>query len=457
MRHLLRILPFVPCLGLAACSGGSGGGAGNSAPNTTGAVLVVVDTATGSDAMVQFQVDAAVLEHADGSTTPNLLANPHLVTLADPTGEADGLVLRDAPSGDYTTLHLLLVPSSGAALQPNGAILAANSVVDLAVPITDGLQHTSLGTSWLVIGHNGAPPPVGSTATWVPQMSARADGSAIDLGGLDVAFVQSPQVTARSRVLDDSLVRIEFAAGCAFASDDGVQHAGRDDFLRSLGDDQLRVRAELRRDGRCIASEVHRSGRNDNPRLIGRVTALEPATTAFVMDVQAQNGRGGWTLLPTRETVRVDASQAQLRRPNGGTIAFADLQVGNLVKVQWTSRSTPTGELPLLVAREVEVTGSAMAMHPEWQGRVQSVDTVANTLVVVPRNNDPIFVQGVSVASVTLAVAATTTLERRARQGGGRTAITLDDIVPGSDRIWWRGSVTGPTTIDATWIRVREE
>ena len=86
MRHLLRFLPFVPLLYLASCSGSSGGSAASSAPNTTGAVLVVVDTATGSDAMVQFQVEAAVLEYVDGSTTPNLLGNPHLVTLADPSG-----------------------------------------------------------------------------------------------------------------------------------------------------------------------------------------------------------------------------------------------------------------------------------------------------------------------------------------------------------------------------------
>jgi hypothetical protein len=453
----MRLRPFVPVLYLASCSGSSGNGAGNTTTNTTGSVLVIVDTATGSDALVQFQVDAAVLESADGSTTPNLLANPHLVTLADPSGEADGLVLRDAPSGEFTNLHLMLVPASGAALQPNGAILAANSVVDLVVPITDGLQHTNLGTSLLVIGHNGARPPVGATTTWVPQMSARADGSSIDLVGLDVAFVQSPQVTVRSRALDDSLLRIEFAAGCTFASDDGAQHSGRDDFLRTTGDDQLRVRAELRRDGRCIASDVHRSGRNDNPRLIGRITALEPLTTTFVMEVQAQNGRGGWTLLTSPETVRIDATRAQLRRSNGGTFAFADLQQGHLVKVQWTSRSTPPGDLPLLLAHEVEVTSSAVGMQPEWEGRVQSVDTVARTIVVVPRHNDPIFVQGVSVASVTLSVAGTTPIERRSRQGGDRTAITLADIVPTADRIWWRGTVTGPASIDARWVRVREE
>lgn len=455
MRPLLPVLCLVPTLLLAGCGGGSSSPAGGRT-DTAGAVLVVVDTATGSEALVQFQVDAAVLEAADGTTTGNLLANPHLVRLADPSGEVDGLVLRDVPSGEFTQLHLFVVPSSGASLQPDGGVLAANTAVDLVVPITDGLQHSSLATSHLVIGHNGAAPVLGSTAMWTPQMSARADGATVDLGQLDVALVENPMVTARSALLDDSLLRLEFAAGCTFRDDSGASH-GRDDFLRGLGDDSLRIRADLRRDGRCVVSQIERSRRDDNPRLIGRITALEPATSTFVMDVQARNGRDGWTLLPTPETVRIDASGARLERPNGSAIGFADLQVAHLVKVRWISRSTPAGALPLLVAREVEVTGGPVGMRPEWEGAVQAVDTVAGTITVVRRHDDPIVVQGVSVVSVTVVVTGTTTLERRERHGGGRSSITLADIVPGADRIWWRGTVTGPTTIDATSVRVREE
>jgi hypothetical protein len=96
-------------------------------------------------------------------------------------------------------------------------------------------------------------------------------------------------------------------------------------------------------------------------------------------------------------------------------------------------------------------------MQPEWEGRVQSVDASVHTIVVVPRNDDPIIVLGVSVPQVTLTVGAGTFIERRAQSGGGDLTIGIGDIVPGQDRIWWRGIVTGPTTIDANWVRVREE
>jgi hypothetical protein len=33
--------------------------------------------------------------------------------------------------------------------------------------------------------------------------------------------------------------------------------------------------------------------------------------------------------------------------------------------------------------------------------------------------------------------------------------ITLDQVVPGSDRIWFRGTVTSPGQVDADWVRVR--
>lgn len=463
MRHLLRFLPLVPLFLFAGCGGSGTGGtgvAGTPTPTpTAGSVLVVLDTATGSDDLVRFQVDAAVLEFDDGTSTPNLLANPHMVTLADPSAEADGLLLRSAPTGSFAALHLMLVPGSGSALRADGTVVAADSTVDLRVPITDGLAHDGLGTSSLVIGHNGTPPPAAAGATWTPQMSARAVGTGVELGSLAVAVVQSPAITTRCGALDDSALRVEFAANCSFTSDDGGVHGGRDDFLSTtLGDDSLHARGELRRDGSLLATHVHRGGRNDNPRLLGRITALEPATSTFVMDVFAEVHKGRRTLLPTPVTVRVDVAGARLHRHDSRTsLTFADLQIADLAKVQWTSRSPVAGDLERVVAREVEATGSAVGMRPELEGSVQSVDLAAGTITVVPRGNDPIFVQGVSVTSVLVTVATDAAIERRERHGGGRTTITLADVAPGTDRVWWRGAVTGSNSMDADWVRVREE
>ncbi|MBL9079071.1 MAG: hypothetical protein JNL08_16325 [Planctomycetes bacterium] len=450
----MRSLGLLPLL-ILLC-GGCGGSSSNPAgtTGTTGSVLVVVDSATGSDALATWQVDAAVLATADGATTANLLANPHQVRFADPTGTPDGLVLRDAPTGDYAALHLLLVPQSGAVVQADGTILPLAGTIDLVVPIADGLQHSDLADSWLVVGHNGAPP---TASPWLPQMSARADTAPVAMDGLDVAVVQGRELVARSHLHAGAPLRVQFAAGCEFTDDRGGAVGDAAGFVDAIGQDQVQLLGDLRRDGTLVARRAHRSGRNDNPRLIGRITALEPATSSFVMAVQAQNPRGGPVLDPLPDTIRVDASAARLHRPAGQPLAFGDLQLQHLVKLKWRSRSEPAGELPRFVASEVEVASGPAAMQPEWQGRVDGIDAGLGTITVVPRNDDPIVIAGVVVPQATISVLADTVLERRARHGGGRTTIRLDQIVPGQDRIWWRGTVTGPTTVDATWVRVREE
>lgn len=451
-------------LPLAACSGGSNGGAAV-APGTTGSVYVVVDTSTGSDTLVQFQVAAAVLERGDGTATANGLRAAELVTFADPTGEVDGFVLHDVPTGNYESLHLMLVPGGGAASFANGEVRTATSAIDVAVPIADGLQHSAQGRSWLVLGHNGAAPPAAPAAgagvvVWTPTLTARADGSQQQLEGLRVALVQAPTVTAQLAAADDGLLTVGFAAGCTFDDDEGGTYGRSDDFLARLGgEDDLRVSGELRRDGRILARSAHRGRGNDGPRLLGRITDLRPLDSTFLMDVRAEVRRGGERrLLDPPVSVLVLAAEARIHRPDDrAALTFADLQVGNLAKVEWTRRGPGPGGVEQVLAREIEVTSQARPMRPEWQGLVQSVDLTSDSLVVVPRGDDPIVIEGVAVLQATLHVDGNTILERRERNGPGRITIGLGDIVPGADRIWWRGTVTGPASIDATWIRVREE
>jgi hypothetical protein len=88
---------------------------------------------------------------------------------------------------------------------------------------------------------------------------------------------------------------------------------------------------------------------------------------------------------------------------------------------------------------------------------VQAVRVAGNTITVVPRHDDPIFVNGVSVPQVDVVLTPGMRIVRRAEEGGGETTILIDGVVPGQDRIWWRGTVTGPTTIAATRVRVRED
>lgn len=456
----LAILLLLP---LCACSGG---GAAADAAGTAGAIHVVFDTATGSDALVQYQIAAAVLERADGTPTANLLPAPVLVTLADPSGAIDGLALRAVPGGDYLALHLLLVPGSGLALYPEGATAAVTTAPDLIVPLPEPLQHDASGTSWLAVAHQGSAPPAvrpgRGTIDWQPVLQARSAGSPQALDGLRITAVAGQDLLA---VLDASgagRLRVEFDAGCVYHGENGQQLSGLAEFLTgALPDACIDVTGRLQRDG-SIVVQLARHCRSDTrgPRLIGRITALEPATTSFLMDVLATARGGERVVLPTPERVRVEAATALVTYSHTRRILrFRDLAVGNLAKVRWSQRSASGSGFDKVVASEIEITGGAACapMQPEWQGRVEAVDAAGSSITVVPRGNDPIVIGGVAVASVEIRVDAAAILERRARNGPGRSAIGLEDIVAGVDRIWWRGSVTGPAETTAYWIRVRAD
>ncbi len=67
------------------------------------------------------------------------------------------------------------------------------------------------------------------------------------------------------------------------------------------------------------------------------------------------------------------------------------------------------------------------------------------------------FTSRTRVTSATVVVGAGTSRVRRGSQGAADTAIGLGDLVAGHDRSWWRGTVSGPSTVDATWVRVRDD
>ena len=467
MKIVPRLVPLLLCL-LPACGGGGGGsGSGSATPNPSsiGSVHVVVDPSTGTDSLVQFQVAAAVLERGDGSTTGNLLRAPQMLTLADPTGERAGLTLTAAPTGSYTNLHLMLAPGSGMLLRGDGSTAPISGPVDVIVPIMDGLGHDARGRTWIEIGHSGDAPPAGRgvALAWNPSLVGRASGSQAEFGGLQVAAVGAAGVTTLWTVGDDGPLQVEFSAACQFRAEDGSAMGDRSQFVSGLdGSSELRVRGRLSRDGRLEGDVVQRSRStrgNNNARLIGRITELRPLGESFWMDVYAEARRGSHQFLSTPRRALVFAQGARIHRSNTRqTLVFGDLQVGQLAKVEWTRRTLLANGDEEVTADEIEITsGNGSPMRPEWEGRVQSVDLVLGTITVVPRGNDPIVVGGQSVSQVTVHTDGNTYFERRERQGPGRAQIQLGDIVAGSDRIWWRGTVTGPTDIDASWVRVRDD
>ncbi len=445
---------------LAACSGGGGTANPGASPSPLGSVHVVVDTATGTDALAQFQLAAAFLEDGAGATTANLLPTSEMLTLADPSGEADGITLRAAPSGTYTRLHLVLAPGSGSMLCGNGTVCPIAGPVDLVVPIPEGLEHDARRRSWIEIGHQGDAPPANGTAPWNPTLRARTAGSLHLLDGLQVAHAHGNGVTALWRAGDDGPLDIEFDANCTFVR--AGAPVDRATFLAGLGDsDDLVLRGRLFQDGRAIGDVVERvPGRRRDPRFIGRITELVPQREAFWMDVLAEARRGGPQVLAQPRRALVLAGEARItwsrtRRELG----LQDLALGQLAKVEWTQRTLLQAGEEELAADRIEITGGdrCAPMQPEWEGAVHAIDLTNHTITVVPRGNDPIVVQGQPQNQVTVNVSASTRIERRERRGPGRSIITLEQIEPGFDRIWWRGTVVNATTIDATWVRVRDD
>lgn len=458
MRHLVLCSMLV----LAACSGGGNSPSTGAQPTPNqGAVRLVVDTATAADGLVQFLVIGAVFGAENGGTTGNLLAQPELVTFADPTGDGAGLVLPYVPAGEYDTLQLVLAPGSGSVLFADGKFAPLAGPLQLDVTLPDGLRHDGSRDSWVVIGDNGGSTAVTTASgwSWQPQFVGRFDPAQVDVVLVDPVVLEGGEVVATAPIVAGFLT-VELTPGCGFADEWANEPMSRGAFLRDLDrSDELRVTGELQRDGRIRASRVSRGRGHGGPRLLGRIVELRPATTSFVLRVRAEVGTGKVRLVEPPVDVLVLAAEARIARPNRHVyLAFGDLAVDALVKVKVRSRTEVPGGLPELVASEIEVPGGDGGhRQPEWTGLVQSVDLVARTIVVVPRPGKQIVVGGQTLASVEVAVAVDTPIQRRERRGPGRYPIGLDGILPGQDRIAWRGEVTGPAAIAATWLQVRLE
>ncbi|MCA8951858.1 MAG: hypothetical protein KDE27_20275 [Planctomycetes bacterium] len=463
--YFMRTFTSLALLLAAACSGGGSSGSSPATPSAAGTVEVVIDTATGSDALVQFQVVAATLATDTGGMTGNLLAAPKMLTLADPMAATDGVTLTGVPSGTYSSLRLGIAPQSGMALYPNGTTVPVSTAFELAIPLADALVHDSSRASWVVVGHFGSAPAQSSTAafSWTPMLRGYGAETQVELSDLAVALVESTGLTATDPVRGGAPLHLSFEAGCTFFDDSGNSVPNSGVFLANVArDDSVSCRGLLRRDGSYALDQIQQAPPvtvgNQRSRLIGRITSIDAGTRSFVMTVLAEARRGEHHFLPLPAEARVDASSAEIELSRGQHVAFATLAVGNLVKVEWQSRQPNNNGPENVVAREVEVAPSGgVGMRPEWQGRVDAVDLQQRTITVVPRGNDPIVIEGQSVNSVTVHVGTNVSIERRANHGGGRSSIQLSEIVAGRDRIWWRGTVVAANEIEASSVRVRDD
>ena len=459
-NHLLTTLAVLPVLLLPACSGG-GGGSAPANPNApaTAAVQLLLDTATGGDAFVEAQVAAAALLRPDGSYTDNLLPTPQLLTLADPTGDVQGLRLLGAPAGSYRALRLLLAPGSGVAVLGDGSRVPVDfASADLGIAFAADIVHGSSATTAIAASNAAAAtlPPNGGRIAWAPQLRGGAAGGTTLAGtSLSVQTLQAASLTGGFAGTDDHGVHLEFEHGAELLDDRGGLVGDLTTFLGSLSSaSELSVFGVLDDHGGLRGQRVRHLGDDhggSSTRLLGRITSLDSPNVRFGMDVLAEVLHGDRSYLATPEPVTVTAGSASIHASDTwASLSFGDLRIGDLVKVRWSAR---TGAAVTASAVELESRSGASA-SPEIEGLVSEVRLASNMLVVVPRGNDPLLVNGSSVASAEITITASTRIERDA-SGAPSQVIQLGDIVANQDRIWIRGTASGPSTVVASWIRVR--
>jgi len=457
IRSLLPTSFAILALAFAACGGGGSSGTVN--PAGDAAVHVVLDTAGGTAQLVQAQVVGVTFERSDGSQTGNLLLAPRNVTLSHPSGEAEGFELRHVEAGRYVAMHLAVAPGTGTAQMEDGSHHSVDlPSADLRVGFEDDFVHGNANEDWLSVRHSSSSALAGAGThhTWSPVMTG--GGAADDsIGGLTLRVSGRDGTGFLTHVPgdDNGRIHVEIENECEAFDDHGGRHGDHGEWLSGcqIGDDVF-VSGALEQNGELHGRRARDDGNRDTPRLVGRITSLDGTAHTFAMDVLATVLHGDRSVLQTPDHVTVTVGGAEIHfSRTQAQLSFGDLQVGALVKVDVLSRTGSS-----VTAREIDVSSrDGLPQFPESEGMVSAVDVGTGTITVVRRNNDPLVVGGQSRTSVAVHVSASTFLFRKQRSGGGRSVITLSQVVPGQDRIWFRGTVSGAGTVEADWVRVRTD
>ncbi|MCY2957842.1 MAG: hypothetical protein NT107_12475 [Planctomycetota bacterium] len=452
---------FGVCL-LTGCGGGSGGGS-NTAPNPTGtaAVHLVIDTAAGDTAVVQSQLIGVTLQKADGTTTDNLLTSPSNIVLANPTGEPAAIELPLVAAGSYTALRVAFAGGTSTAQLADGSQIAVDlTATTMTFLLEDNLLHNQSQDSWVGLRHARPAALTGSGQhrSWSPAMTAApAADDSLHGSAMRIVHVDSGQNSFSATLSGDDhgLVHASLSSGSELFDDHGDRHRERSTWLSGINaDDEVIVSGTLRQDGSVEVRCARHHASSSSAKLLGRITAVDSLTTTLEVDVLGTALHGNRTILTQPDHISLTVGSARIHDSDTNlALSFSDLIVGGRIKVDPLSRNGA-----VVAAREIEVQSrNGAPQFPEIEGQVGAIDLATNTITVLPRNNDPLWIGGVSVASATVRISPTTIMFRKASGGNDRTPITLTAIVPAQDRIWIRGALAAEGFITADWLRVRAD
>lgn len=452
MRSLAPIV-LSSLLGLIAACSSSGGRSSDSTSPTPAALLI--DTEAGGDSTLTARVDVVVFERGDGSFTDNLLPTGGTLALARPSAASAGVNLPAVPAGTYVALRLMLAENGVTASGSDGrGEVVVPSTRDVRVPLNTATQISDGGVRWLVLRHNGEPGLVRDGTgrlTWQPNLLARlGDVQPLHDVVVSVSSIDGDVVVGTLSSCGGMSVRGRLSDDSSLSDDSGSRD--RAGFLRDVrsGDD-LECDGELSHDSSLHMRRAHRRGRGANEsKLYGQIIELQPSVPALRVQVQevVRGGAGIGTPLPVL-TVRTTGALIYRSGAREVRLDFGAFATGQRVEVEWRGGITDNA----ITAHKVEIEdGAGSGIAHESQGLVSAIDLVRNTIVAVPRGDDPLVVGNQRVTQATVVIGASTVIVREA--GGDRRTATLADARVG-DRIWFWGRAVEPQRVEATALRLR--
>ncbi len=453
---------------LLLVTGCGGGGNGRTADTTSGqaqTAFLFIDSATGSDTQLTGTLDAVALERADGELTGNLLRNSSPVVLADVEGQLDSLRLTGVADGDYVAMHLLF--QSGMSMRtPDGRLEDARvERRDHRVELEDLYHHDNQASSWLVLRHQGGLDVQDDSSgdkVWTPHLACRRSefeelrGTCFKVVTASAAQ-QTVQAMPNSTSGDLSLT-FTVPQSAILTSSESSARLSLQEFFNLLvpgtefclwgsldGDMNLQVEAIQVDDSSSPSSGIE-------SKVVGNIESLDSADRSFQLQV-LRVIRGGAELDASHLPVlTVLAGNAEIFRSGlrFQLLDFNALKTGALVEVEWDG-PVVNGAVR---ADEVEIEDEGInpgGAVPEIEGQVGEVLPGVRTIVMVPRKDDPLIVNGQSVASLRVRLAGNAFLFRA---DDDKVEISLNQVGIG-ERIWVKNYTLSGDDVLATVVRIR--
>ena len=392
MRQLVNIgsaalTSIVFLLGAGCGSGGGGGAPGNPQPQS---LFALVDTSTGSDALVTARVQGVVLEDGQGARMPLALDRPAEVVLAHPAASSSMLELPAPSSGAWSTMHLVIQADSVRARLGSGperSVEVPNGVMTVhfaekLTPATRGfaIRHAK---KLELQDQNGR-------LRWTSVLVAMApEGVLLKDAHVVVDSVDVDARRAHGRLVDNErlAVALEFPESARLVRDTSNELLSPTRFLEGLTNgSRLIVDGIMDRERRIqVSAAIHSvEDRDDNKKskVEGTIAEILERDKAFKLRVvRVKKNRAQLPAAPFTLHVRAASSKIRyLGRLSRHFRDFASLRRGMFIELEFKG---PARELAV-DAFKIKIKSLDRAFLHEVRARVKSIDLAAKSFVVTP-------------------------------------------------------------------------